>query len=204
VTSAVSNNTTSISVTFDAPPNPGQAQTLANYSVPGLTLSGTPTLAGNTVSVSALGITNGMLAADAVTTGKILDGTITAADLAGNISITTTGTFTGNGSGLTNLTGANVTGAVPSATTAISFSGTLAGDVIGTQGATVIASNSVTSAKILDGTIAGNDLSNTINIFIRTAFEFFQSCYRRAIINVIRQSIFIGINRTSNFINHNT
>ena len=52
VTSAKSNNTTSISVTFDALPNAGQAQTLANYSVPGLTLSGTPTLNAGTNTVT--------------------------------------------------------------------------------------------------------------------------------------------------------
>ncbi len=52
VASAASVNTTAMSVTFDAPPNPAQATTLANYSVPGLALSGTPVLAGNTVTIT--------------------------------------------------------------------------------------------------------------------------------------------------------
>ena len=52
VTSAASVNTTSMSVTYDAPPNPAQATTLSNYAVPGLTLSGTPVLAGNSVIIT--------------------------------------------------------------------------------------------------------------------------------------------------------
>ena len=52
VASAASVNTTTMSVTFDAPPNAAQATTLANYSVPGLALSGTPVLAGNTVTIT--------------------------------------------------------------------------------------------------------------------------------------------------------
>jgi hypothetical protein len=41
-----------MTVTLDAPPNAAQAMMLANYSVPGLTLSGTPTLAGNVVTIT--------------------------------------------------------------------------------------------------------------------------------------------------------
>jgi predicted RNA-binding protein with TRAM domain len=52
VASADSVNATTMSVSFDAPPNPAQATTLANYSVPGLALSGTPVLAGNTVTIT--------------------------------------------------------------------------------------------------------------------------------------------------------
>ncbi len=40
-----------LTVTFDAPPNVMQATTLANYTVAGLTLSGVPKLAGNTVTL---------------------------------------------------------------------------------------------------------------------------------------------------------
>ncbi len=52
VTGAASVTSHSISITYDAPPNTAQATTLANYSVVGLTLSGTPVLAGNTVTIS--------------------------------------------------------------------------------------------------------------------------------------------------------
>ncbi|MBK8146622.1 MAG: hypothetical protein IPK62_17355 [Bacteroidetes bacterium] len=145
--------------------------------IPGATYSaGTGlTLAGTTFNVSALGITTGLLANDAVTSGKILDGTITGADLAGGITISTSSSitaasFSGDGAALTNLTGGNVNGAVAlatnatNATTAVSFSGPLAGDVTGTQGATVIGNNAVNSAKILDGSIVGADLAGNISI----------------------------------------
>jgi len=52
VASAASLTSHSMRVTFDAPPNAGQATTLANYSVLGLTLSGVPSLAGNTVTIT--------------------------------------------------------------------------------------------------------------------------------------------------------
>ncbi|MBX3209449.1 MAG: hypothetical protein KF764_30730 [Labilithrix sp.] len=52
VESAASTNSVTLTVTFDAPPTAMQATTLANYTVPGLTLSGTPTLAGSTVTLT--------------------------------------------------------------------------------------------------------------------------------------------------------
>jgi hypothetical protein len=52
VTGAASVGSTTMSVMYDAAPNAAQATTLTNYSVPGLTLSGTPTLSGNTVTIT--------------------------------------------------------------------------------------------------------------------------------------------------------
>jgi uncharacterized repeat protein (TIGR01451 family) len=52
VASATSMGTNSMAVTFDAPPDAAQAATLANYSVAGLTLSGTPSLSGSTVTIT--------------------------------------------------------------------------------------------------------------------------------------------------------
>lgn len=52
VASAASNGTTRLTVTFDAPPDPTAAIDRTNYSVPGLTVSGTPTLAGNVVTLT--------------------------------------------------------------------------------------------------------------------------------------------------------
>ncbi|HUC79213.1 MAG TPA: hypothetical protein VMQ58_03145, partial [Candidatus Saccharimonadales bacterium] len=46
--------------------------------------------------------------------------------------------FTGNGKYLTDINGANVTGTVANATTAVYFTGSLFGDVTGTQNATVV------------------------------------------------------------------
>ncbi len=117
-------------------------------------LAGTAlTLVGNTFNVSALGITTGLLANDAVTSAKIADGTITGADLDSAINISTSGTITATGGFVGNISG-----------NAAGFTGNLAGEVTGPQGATVIANNAVTSAKILDGTITGADLSAGINI----------------------------------------
>jgi hypothetical protein len=52
VASASSVDTFTMSVTFDAAPTPAQATNISNYNVPGLTLTGTPTLAGNTVTIT--------------------------------------------------------------------------------------------------------------------------------------------------------
>ncbi|HUS32065.1 MAG TPA: hypothetical protein VMZ53_26380 [Kofleriaceae bacterium] len=52
IAAAESMSNTSISVTFDAPPDPTSAAVLANYSVSGLSLSGTPALVGNTVTLT--------------------------------------------------------------------------------------------------------------------------------------------------------
>lgn len=52
VASAASTAATRMTVTFDAPPDPSEAVVLGNYTVPGLTLSGKPTLLGNVVSIT--------------------------------------------------------------------------------------------------------------------------------------------------------
>jgi len=80
-----------------------------------------------------------------------------------NVAITNStidSTVTGNGSGLTSLTGANVTGTVANATTAVNFSGSLSGDVTGTQGSTVV-------SHVSDGAFSSNvPLKNALsNIF---------------------------------------
>jgi hypothetical protein len=55
VASAVSGGNLSMRVTFDAPPDPAEATNVANYSVPDLVLSGTPTLSGNEVTITTSG-----------------------------------------------------------------------------------------------------------------------------------------------------
>ncbi len=52
VSNASSGSAILLSVTFDAAPNVSQATTLANYSVAGLPLNGTPVLVGNTVTIN--------------------------------------------------------------------------------------------------------------------------------------------------------
>ena len=41
-----------MTVTFDAPPDATTAATLADYAISGLTLSGTPVISGNTVTLT--------------------------------------------------------------------------------------------------------------------------------------------------------
>jgi hypothetical protein len=55
VASAASTSTVSMTVAFDAPPTPAEATKLVNYTVPGLVLSGTPTLNGSTVTLRTSG-----------------------------------------------------------------------------------------------------------------------------------------------------
>jgi hypothetical protein len=53
VVAAASTGHTSMTVTFDAPPDPALAVDLAHYAVDGLTLSGTPTLSGSVVTIES-------------------------------------------------------------------------------------------------------------------------------------------------------
>ncbi len=57
VASAASTSAVTATVTFDGTPVAAQATTLANYAIPGLTLHGTPVLAGNTVTLATSGQT---------------------------------------------------------------------------------------------------------------------------------------------------
>ena len=78
-----------------------------------------------------------------------------------------TGNFTGNGAGLTGLSGANLTGPVGSA---VSFTGNLNGDVTGTQTATVVAAvGGQTAANVAGGTVAANAATsvNTPNTIVK-------------------------------------
>lgn len=78
------------------------------------------------------------------------------------------GTFTGNAGGLTNLNPANlspgaaainISGKAATATTASNFSGSLSGDVTGTQGATIVSSvGGVSAANVASGASAANTL----------------------------------------------
>jgi uncharacterized repeat protein (TIGR01451 family) len=52
VATAGSSGSTGMTITFDAAPDAVEAVTLANYDVPGLTLSGTPVLSANTVTIA--------------------------------------------------------------------------------------------------------------------------------------------------------
>jgi len=66
-----------------------------------------------------------------------------------------------NGANLTSLTGANVTGTVPLATSATSFSGSLSGNVTGTQSATVLSSIPAISGALLTA-LTGANVTGTV------------------------------------------
>ena len=51
LSSAMSVRTDALSITFSGVPNPAEAQTLANYDIPGLVLAGNSMLAGSTITI---------------------------------------------------------------------------------------------------------------------------------------------------------
>ena len=92
----------------------------------------------------------GDVADGAITADKIADGAVGTSQLAANLSLsgTTTGTFSGALAG--NAATATTAGSATVAGSATSFTGALAGEVTGTQGATAIAATTVTG-KALTG-----------------------------------------------------
>ena len=139
-------------------------------------LSGGGTSGDVTLAVATAGIANGMLAANAVTTDKIADGTIGTADLA-NAAVTAAKVSTSGGTTGQVLTataggaawqavssggGGDITGVA--AGSGLSGGGTT-GDVtlaVATGGIAnaMLAANAVTTDKIADATIATADLAN--------------------------------------------
>jgi hypothetical protein len=86
VQSAASTNAITMTVTFDAPPNVGQATSLNNYSVNGLVLSGTPTLVNNTVTIQTSGQSAQGYTAVVSNVGRASDGeplSVTSANFTG-------------------------------------------------------------------------------------------------------------------------
>jgi hypothetical protein len=93
-------------------------------------------------TATALNTASAIVARNA--SGNFAAGTITA-NLTGNVTGNVTGNLTGNADTATSATSAT---SATTATTATNFSGSLTGDVTGTQGATVLANSVVTNAKI--------------------------------------------------------
>jgi hypothetical protein len=99
-------------------------------------------------------------------TGLNVNGNITAANITAN-----TGVFTGNGSGLTNLAGANVTGTVANATYALdagnatnatsATSATTAGTVTTNAQPNITSVGTLTSVAVTGNTTAGNVYANS-------------------------------------------
>jgi len=148
------------SITTATLPGANVTGTVANAAT-AVNFSGT--LAGDvTGTQSATAIAN-----NAVTTAKLADASVTDAKIAGVAGSKITGSIT-----TATVPGANVTGTVANATTSVNFSGTLVGDVAGTQSATSIANNAVTTAKLADGnvtdakiaTVAGSKITGSVPV----------------------------------------
>ena len=139
-------------------------------------VAGTITAAGFNGNGGAL--TN--LNASQLATGTIPTGILTsgATNLPGHLLVVTGGSrqVTYNGQSLTNIQGSNVVGAVTlaataitatsatTATTANNFSGSLAGDVTGTQTATVVSTvGGQSAASVASGAAAANSATNANN-----------------------------------------
>jgi len=119
------------------------------------------TVVGSVGGQSAANVANAASAASAATSANTVN-TIVKRDASGSFNAgKITGTnFTGNGVGLTNLT----------ATSAGSFTGSLAGDVTGTQGATVVGSvGGQSAANVASGASAANAATsaNTANTIVK-------------------------------------
>ncbi len=146
----------------------GGATQVPNFTVDAqgrLTAAGNTTIAGVAPGGAAGGDLSGtypapVINANAITSAKILDGAITNTKLANTAvvagaygSATQVPNFTVDAQGrLTTAGNTTITGVAPG--------GVAGGDLSGTYPAPIINANAVTSAKILDGTIATVDVAN--------------------------------------------
>ena len=127
----------------------------------GTGLTGGGTTGNVTVGIGAGGVGTGQLAEGSVVDSKIV--TVSGAKVIGQVTDAFNATNAANATNAVNAT---------NATTAVNFSGSLAGNVTGTQSATVIANNAVTTPKIADGnvtdakiaTVAGSKITGAIPV----------------------------------------
>jgi hypothetical protein len=136
--------------------------TLGNLSVTGNITSGNIYANSGTIGASLLAGTLTTAAQPNVTslgtlTGLDVNGNITAANITAN-----TGVFTGNGAGLTNIAGANVTGTVANATFATS-AGT-AGTVTTAAQPNITSVGTLTSLSVTGNVSSGNISATSANL----------------------------------------
>ena len=123
----------------------GLAGALSDETGTGLAVFGTAPTFASTITVGTTGVTTGAINLKGTTSGTA---TLTVPAVAGTPTLTLPAT-TGTLALLSDITSG----------TATNFTGNLAGDVSGTQGATLIGTGAVTSSKILDGTIVDADVN---------------------------------------------
>jgi hypothetical protein len=145
-------------VTTNAQPNITSVGTLTSLAVTG-NITGGNVAGGNLVSATYFSGT--------LTTGAQPNitsvGTLTSLAVSGNITATnitsTTGRFAGNGSGLTNLSGANIVGTVANATYAVSAGSANTAGTVTTNAQPNITSIGTLTSLIVSGNITGANIS---------------------------------------------
>jgi hypothetical protein len=112
------------------------------------------------------GITSAKLATGAVTSSNIASGAVGSSQLASGLTLagTTTGTFSGPLSG--NASTATSATSAASAGSATNFTGSLAGDVTGTQSATSIAATTVTGKALTGFSSSAGTVSATDTVLV--------------------------------------
>jgi cysteine-rich repeat protein len=128
IAGATSSGNRQIAITFNAAPDASQAIVIGNYTVPGLTLTGVPTLAGNTVTIA----TSSQLAMGYTVTVS----NVTRASDAQALGIATA-SFTGHALELPTVTAVAVVSTNPNNQTTPYNTGTVTLHLTGTQFTTV-------------------------------------------------------------------
>lgn len=115
-----------------------------------------------TVGIANGGVANTQLADGAVGNSKLVDGSVSNSKII-DAAVTTAKIADNNvtDAKINTVSGSKVTGAVSNATnavTATNFTGPLAGEVTGTQGATAIANSAITTPKVADAAITSQKI----------------------------------------------
>jgi hypothetical protein len=152
------NSTTAGTVTTSAQPNITSVGTLTSLNVSG-NITGSNVAGGNLVSANYVTGTLTTSAQPNVTSV----GTLTSLNVNGNITsvnfTSITGRFSGNGSGLSNLAGANVVGAVANATYAVTAGFTTTAGTVTTNAQPNITSVGTLTSLVVSGNITGSNVA---------------------------------------------
>ena len=148
------------------------AETVTTNAQPNITSVGTLTSLVVNGNITSANIAGGNLVSANYVTGTLTTsaqpnitnvGTLTSLAVSGNITsanvTATTGRFTGNGSGLTNLSGSNVVGAVANATYAVTSGSTITAGTVTTNAQPNITTVGTLTSLVVNGNISGSNVS---------------------------------------------